>query len=84
MKRSMARVCFPLARALPSRLLHRGWAGSGGVSYFGGGGSYRIRIRLDRDVSCMDPEGYTYLECISMYLKCILNALLLSKRIHVF
>jgi hypothetical protein len=29
------------------------------------------------------PEGYTYLQCILMYLKCILNALLHSKRIHV-
>ena len=61
MKRSMARVCFPLARALPSRRLHRGWAGSGGVSYLGGGGSYRIRILMYRDESCMYPEGYTYL-----------------------
>ena len=31
----------------------------------------------------MYPEGYTYLECILVYLKCILNALFISKRIHV-
>ena len=37
-----------------------------------------------RDVSCMYPEGYTYLECILMYLKCILHALLHSKRIHMY
>jgi hypothetical protein len=30
----------------------------------------------------MYPEGYTYPECILMYLKCILHALLHSKRIH--
>ena len=34
-------------------------------------------------VSCMYPEGYMYPECILMYLKCILHALLHSKRIHV-
>ena len=48
-----------------------------------GGISYRIRILMYRDVSCMYPVGYTYLECILMYLKCILNALLHSERIHV-
>ena len=48
------------------------------------GGSYRIRILMYRYVSCMYPVGYTYLECILMYLKCIINyALLHSKRIHV-
>ena len=31
----------------------------------------------------MYPEGYMYPECILMYLKCILHALLHSKRIHV-
>ena len=45
--------------------------------------SYRIRILLYREVSCVYPEGYTYLECILVYLKCILNALFISKRIHV-
>ena len=45
--------------------------------------SYTIRILMYHDVSCMYPVGYTYLECILMYLKCILNALLHSKRIHV-
>ena len=34
-------------------------------------------------VSCMYSEGYVYPECILMYLKCILHALLHSKRIHV-
>ena len=36
--------------------------------------AYRIRILMYHDVSCMYPEGYTYLECISnvsqMYLTC--------------
>ena len=32
----------------------------------------------------MYPEGYMYPLCILMHLKCILNALLHSKRIHVF
>ena len=31
----------------------------------------------------MYSEGYMYPECILMYLKCILHALLHSKRIHV-
>ena len=66
--------------------------GGGGGKRGKGGGSYpllalefpyRIRILMYRDVSCMYPEGYTYLECILMYLKCILHALLHSKRIHV-
>jgi hypothetical protein len=43
----------------------------------------RIRILMYRDVSCVYPEGYMYPSCILMYLKCILNALLHSKRIHV-
>ncbi len=61
----------------------RGLGGQGGVVIEFGGGCYWIRILMYRDVSCMYPEGYTYLECIWMYLKCILNALLHSKRIHV-
>ena len=28
--------------------------------------SYRIRILMYRDVSCMYPVGYMYLECILM------------------
>ena len=55
----------------------------GGFLSFLGVVSYRIRILMYRDVSSMYPVGYTYLECILMYLKCILNALLHSKRIHV-
>ena len=55
----------------------------GGFLSFLGVVSYRIRILMYRDVSCMYPVGYTHLECILMYLKCILNALLHSKRIHV-
>ena len=35
------------------------------------------------DVSCVYPVKYMYLECILMYLKCILNAPFYSKRIHV-
>jgi hypothetical protein len=48
-----------------------------------GGFVIRIRILMYRDVSCVYPEGYMYPSCILMYLKCILNALLHSKRIHV-
>ena len=55
----------------------------GGFLSFLGVVSYRLRILMYCDVSCMYPVGYTYLECILMYLKCILNALLHSKRIHV-
>ena len=69
--------------ARPARTrTNRVW-GSCGVSYYFGVVSYRIRILLYREVSCVYPEGYTYLECILVYLKCILNALLISKRIHV-
>jgi hypothetical protein len=45
----------------------------GGVSYTFCFFSYTIRILMYRDVSCIYPVGYTYLECILMYLKCILN-----------
>ena len=45
------------------------------------GGSYCILLYLD--VSCVYPVEYMYPECILMYLKCILNALLQSKRMHV-
>ena len=48
-----------------------------------GGFVIRIRILMYCDVSCVYPEGYMYPSCILMYLKCILNALLHSKRIHV-
>ena len=48
-----------------------------------GGVSYTIRILMYLDVSCVYPEGYMYPLCILMYLKCILPALLHSKRIHV-
>ncbi len=59
----------------------------GGFLYKVGGVSYTIRILMYPacilHVSCMYLEGYMYPECILMYLKCILNALLHSKRIHV-
>jgi len=55
----------------------------GGLLSSFGGFVIRIRILMYCDVSCMYPEGYMYLSCILMYLKCILNALLHSKRIHV-
>ena len=58
---------------------HRVW---GGFLSFLGGGSYRIRILLDRDVSCMYPVEYMYPGCILMYLTWILNALFHSKRLH--
>jgi hypothetical protein len=58
-------------------------AAEGFVFEFGGGFVIRIRILMYRDVSCVYPEGYMYPSCILMYLKCILNALLHSKRIHV-
>ena len=49
------------------------------LSFFGGV-SYRIRILMYFDVSCMYPDGHMYPLCILMYLKCnILNALL-----HIF
>jgi hypothetical protein len=50
-----------------------------------GAGCYQDtrRILMSHDVSCVYPEGYMYPSCILMYLKCILNALLHSKRIHV-
>jgi len=48
-----------------------------------GGFVIRIRILMYHDVSCVYPEGCMYPSCILMYLKCILNALLHSKRIHV-
>ena len=87
---SVARVCrlTPLCTrttlCLLSLLHHRRrWVGAVGFPIVLGGISYRIRILMYRDVSCMYPVGYTYLECILMYLKCILNALLHSKRIHV-
>jgi hypothetical protein len=41
---------------------------------FGSSFLNRIRILMYIDVSCMYPEGYMYLECILMYLKCILHA----------
>jgi hypothetical protein len=49
--------------------------GGGFLSFFGGG-SYRIRILMYFDVSCMYPacilkeEGYMYTLCILMYLRC--------------
>jgi hypothetical protein len=58
--------------------------GCGGVSYTNWGGfpiQYVSWCILH--VSCMYSEGYMYPECILMYLKCILHALLHSKRIHV-
>jgi hypothetical protein len=55
----------------------------GGLLSSLGGFVIRIRILMYRDVSCVYPEGYMYPSCILMYLKCILNALLHSKRIHV-
>ena len=45
--------------------------------------SYTIRILMYPDVSRVYPVEYMYPVCILMYLKCILNALLHSKRIHV-
>ena len=45
--------------------------------------SYTIRILMYPDVSRVYPVEYMYPGCILMYLKCILNALLHSKRIHV-
>ena len=45
--------------------------------------SYTIRILMYPDVSRVYPVEYMYPWCILMYLKCILNALLHSKRIHV-
>ena len=58
-------------------------SGKVGFPILGGGVSYTIRILLYLDVSCVYPVEYMYPECILMYLKCILNALLHSKRIHV-
>jgi len=55
----------------------------GGLLSSLGGVVIRIRILMYCDVSCVYPEGYMYPSCILMYLKCILNALLHSKRIHV-
>jgi hypothetical protein len=55
----------------------------GGLLSSLGGFVIRIRILMYRDVSCVYPEGYMYPSCILMYLKCILNALLHSKRIHI-
>jgi len=55
----------------------------GGLLSSLGGFVIRIRILMYYDVSCVYPEGYMYLSCILMYPKCILNALLHSKRIHV-
>ena len=55
----------------------------GGLLSSLGGFVIRIRILMYCDVSCVYPEGYMYLSCILMYPKCILNALLHSKRIHV-
>jgi hypothetical protein len=55
----------------------------GGLLSSLGGVVIRIRILMYCDVSCVYPEGYMYLSCILMYPKCILNALLHSKRIHV-
>ena len=55
----------------------------GGLLSSLGGFVIRIRILMYRDVSCVYPEGYMYPSCILMYLKCILNALVHSKRIHV-
>ncbi len=63
-----------------------GWrgVGQGGLLLSSlGGVVIRIRILMYYDVSCVYPEGYMYPSCIMMYLKCILNALLHSKRIHV-
>ena len=55
----------------------------GGLLSSLGGVVIRIRILMYYDVSCVYPKGYMYLSCILMYPKCILNALLHSKRIHV-
>ena len=58
--------------------------GLGGVSYTNWGWfPIRYVSWCILHVSCMYPEGYMYPLCILMYLKCILNALLHSKRIHV-
>jgi hypothetical protein len=58
--------------------------GSGGGSYTNWGWFPIQYVSLCiLHVSCMYPEGYMYPECILMYLKCILHALLHSKRIHV-
>ena len=58
--------------------------GKGGFPLRFGGVSCTIRILLYLDVSCvLYPVEYMYPECILMYLKCILNALLHSNRIHV-
>jgi hypothetical protein len=56
-----------------------GWGGLWGGLLSG----YVSTILMYCDVSCVYPEGYMYLSCILMYPKCILNALLHSKRIHV-
>ena len=64
--------------------LRKSLRGCGGVSYTNWGGfpiQYVSWCILH--VSCMYSEGYMYPECILMYLKCILHALLHSKRIHV-
>ena len=45
--------------------------------------SYTIRILMYPDVSGVYPVEYMYPGCILKYIKCILNALLHSKRIHV-
>ena len=39
--------------------------------------------RTTQDSGVLYPVEYMYPECILMYLKCILNALLHSNRIHV-
>jgi hypothetical protein len=79
----------PPQRASP-RLARQGATAAAALSRLRGGllsslGGFviRIRILMYRDVSCVYHEGYMYPSCILMYLKCILNALLHSKRIHV-
>ena len=74
----------PVPLCAPHLLFFRGARGvRGGLLSSLGGFVIRIRILMYRDVSCVYPEGYMYPSSILMYLKCILNALLHSKRIHV-
>ena len=60
--------------------LRRGAVGCGGGSYTNWGWFPIQYVSLCiLHVSCMYPEGYMYPECILMYLKCILHALLHSR-----
>ena len=67
-------------------MVRASWGDVGFPILFGGGflsDTYPDVFWCILHVSCMYPEGYMYPSCILMYLKCILNALLHSKRIHV-